>query len=104
MPEIRVIHMRNAPRDWRDNPRYAYIGRGSKWGNDYSHQLWSKAAHRVETREEAIAMFERHQLPGLLPDILELEGKILVCYCYPEACHGHVLVKALDESKKENTT
>ncbi len=104
MAEIRVIHVRNAPQGWRNSPRYEYIGRGSKWGNDYSHLHGSRARHRVETREDAIAMFERHQLPGLLPDIRELDEKILVCFCYPEACHGHVLIKALDKSKKETTT
>ncbi len=97
---VRVIHMRDAPADWRSSPRYKYIGRGSKWGNDYSHLHGSRAHHRVGTREDAIAMFEEHQLPGLLPDISDLEGKILVCFCYPEACHGNVLVRALNARKE----
>ncbi len=97
---VRVIHFKDAPPGWRTNPRYEYIGRGSKWGNDYSHLQSSRAHHRVGTREDAISMFEEHQLPGLLPDIGELDGKILVCFCYPKACHGNVLTRTLDESKE----
>jgi hypothetical protein len=26
----------------------------------------------------------------------ELRGKQLLCFCAPQACHGHVLVKALE--------
>lgn len=107
MPEsrkvVRVIHVRHAPAGWRSSPRYEYIGRGSKWGNDYSHLHGSRAHYRVGTREDAIALFKEHQLPGLLPHIGELDGKILVCFCYPEACHGSVLIKALDELKENET-
>ena len=34
-----------------------YIGRGSKWGNPYSHSAATSATHVVGTRKEAIAMY-----------------------------------------------
>lgn len=89
----RVIHIKDAPPGWRSNPDYVYIGRGSKWGNEYSHLSKSLAKYKVQTRDEACEMFEKNQLPKLLSDIHELQGKILVCYCHPQRCHGHPLAR-----------
>lgn len=43
-----------------------YIGRGSKWGNQYSHKEGTKALYKVATRAEAIQKYRltpvgRHQ-------------------------------------------
>ena len=35
-----------------------YIGRGSKWGNPYSHLESSKAQYKTKTRAEAINRYE----------------------------------------------
>lgn len=34
-----------------------YIGRGSKWGNPFSHRDNTKAQFKTETREESIAKY-----------------------------------------------
>lgn len=75
-----------------------YIGRGSKWGNTYSHikNATTLALYEADTREDAISYFERDLIekPKLIEAAQnELRGKILGCYCAPEACHGEVLVK-----------
>lgn len=36
-----------------------------------------------------------------LEDLLELEGQNLVCFCAPQACHGDVLVAAVQWARRE---
>lgn len=83
----------------RVSPFEVYIGRGSKWGNPFSH-IPGKGTFSVPTRERAIELYG-HYLHELLKDgevtleeLAELDGKVLGCYCKPQACHGDVLVKA----------
>lgn len=78
-----------------------YIGRGSIWGNDYSHLPETKASHKTETREESIEAF-KGQLWGLIRsgritiDMLKsLDGKRLGCFCKPKSCHGDIIVSAV---------
>jgi hypothetical protein len=77
-----------------------YIGRGSKWGNPYSHMQNTTAAWVVETREDAIRLYEEwlRTQPELVEAAKkELKGKILGCFCKPLACHGDVLLKIANE-------
>lgn len=85
----RAVHCKREPFD-------VYVGRPSPWGNPFSHKVGTRAQFRVETREEAIAMF-REWLRGQ-PELVErarreLRGKVLGCWCKPAACHGDVLVE-----------
>lgn len=82
-------------------PYDVYIGRGSKWGNPFSHMNGTKAQYKVDTREEAIAAYEEWIMnqPELLNSLHELEGKILCCFCKPKSCHGDVLIKLIEESR-----
>ena len=96
----RVLHVRDMPgyRDRRPTilPTAVYIGRfnrtyglaASMWGNPFT-------AGRHGTRDEVIAKY-RAWLSGqtkLLERLSELHGYDLVCWCAPELCHGHVLLK-----------
>jgi len=78
-----------------------YIGRGSKWGNPYTHikDKKTKAEFIVETREEAVEKYEEwiRQQPELLASLWELRGKRLGCFCKPASCHGDILVKLIEE-------
>lgn len=74
-----------------------YIGRAwaglpdSKWRNPYHEHQYGRA--------ECIRLYEQH-LRGdssLLSAIPELEGQALGCWCFPEACHGDVLVRVYKE-------
>lgn len=74
-----------------------YIGRGSKWGNPYSH-LYGKGIY-VKDRETAILKYKEYIMnrPGLLEDLHELKGKTLGCFCKPKACHGDILIQLIKE-------
>lgn len=83
-----------------------YIGRGSRWGNPYSHKEGTKAEFLVQTREDAIAAFRAH-LWGLIrtgrltvKELLELDGKVLGCFCKPQDCHGDVIAAAVEWAKR----
>ena len=69
-----------------------YIGRPSKWGNPFS-------IGKDGNREEVIVKYTRWILtqPSLLKDLPELKNKVLGCWCYPNNCHGHVLMKLAEE-------
>jgi hypothetical protein len=91
----RVVNVRHEQAD-------VYIGRGSRWGNPFSHRPSNvEGVTSVATREEAIARFrellwERIERKGeqLVDALAQLQGKALGCYCSPEPCHGDVLVRA----------
>lgn len=76
-------------------PDAIYIGRGSKWGNPFSHMKGTKARYFVESRDEAIEAYEEWLLNNveLLDQLDELIGKDLWCFCKPKRCHGDVLIK-----------
>jgi hypothetical protein len=79
-----------------------YIGRGSKWGNPFTH-LKSKtlASYVVETRDQAVDKYREYLYNNaeLMDSLDELRGKDLVCYCAPQRCHGDILLEvANDES------
>lgn len=85
-------------------PYDIYIGRGSLWGNPYTHlKTGTKAEHTVETREESIIMFEKYlrqrlvNEPDLKTELLKLSGKTLGCFCKPKSCHGDVIAKIVTE-------
>lgn len=80
-------------------PYDVYIGRGSKWGNPFTHLDSNIAEFRVDTREEAVEAY-RDWLMGqedLLEDLHELKGKVLCCFCKPASCHGDILAELADK-------
>ena len=86
----KVVNIANIPEDWESDPDYAYIGRGSKWGNPWIIGNL--------TRREVIERYESDLLAStLVDDLHELEGKFLVCHCSPLPCHGDILVKWLEK-------
>lgn len=90
-----------------DDPDIVYIGRGSRWGNPYSHKEGTKAVYKVATREEAVALYKRAlwfliKTGGCTKEeLIALDGKRLACYCAPQACHGDVIVAAIEWAKGE---
>lgn len=82
------------------DPDIVYIGRGSPFGNPFK-------MYNEEARPKVIELY-RHWLWEALQEgkitkemILDLDGKRLACYCAPKACHGDVLVKAINWIKGE---
>lgn len=70
-----------------------YVGRPSKWGNPFIAGVHG-------TREEVIAKYEtwiRNKPDLMIAARHELRGKVLGCWCAPEACHADVLVRIANE-------
>jgi hypothetical protein len=82
-----------------------FIGRGSKWGNPFTHikDKLTLATHIVETREEAIEKYREYILKNkeLMNSLDELDGKVLGCYCKPLSCHGDILLELISKKKTE---
>lgn len=98
-----VVHCKKHPYD-------VYIGRGSEWGNIYTHikDRKTKAQFVVNTREEAIDMYRQWLLlqPELLNKLPQLKGKRLGCYCVTKpifeirkkkVCHGEILLELISQ-------
>ena len=83
---VKVVHKRD-PHDF-------YIGRPSILGNPFSHRRNTLAQFCVETREQAIAEFEKYAWDRMQWDVkfrdtlLACDGKTVGCWCKPKACHG----------------
>lgn len=94
-PKVYNKHHKDAPAD------AVYIGRGSLWGNRYTHLKSSyPGTVQVDSREEAVRLFEeeiRSNPQNILDIINDLKGKNLVCFCAPLACHGDVLLKIANQ-------
>ncbi len=83
-------------------PYDVYIGRGSIFGNPFSHMDNTKAQYKVATREEAVERYREWIMtqPQILNKLPELKGKVLGCFCKPRACHGDVLVELIEIMEK----
>jgi hypothetical protein len=81
-----------------------YIGRGSIWGNPFSHKNDTKALFKVKSRKDALNCYKEWILNGegqfLLDHLNDIEGKILGCYCKPMNCHGDILVEIINNRNK----
>lgn len=86
-----------------------YIGRGSIWGNPYSHMPGTKALYKVNTRDEAIDLYRSYLWQRIREGtitkemLIALDSKRLGCYCAPKRCHGDVIIKAIEWAKGENS-
>ncbi len=83
MPKVYNKNQLNVP------PDAVYVGRPSKWGNQF-------IIGGDGTRKEVI---EKHRSAVLKDDELvrqikdELRGKDLVCHCVPKNCHAFTLME-----------
>jgi hypothetical protein len=64
--------------------RFQRVDRRSDWGNPF-------AIGKDGNRDQVIAKF--HALWGKRP-ATALKGRVLGCWCYPQACHAQVLAEA----------
>jgi len=85
--KTRVVHCK---RDHYD----VYIGRPSIWGNPFTVGISG-------TRPEILEKYEQHARTNaqIQEHLMELDGKVLGCWCRPERCHGDILVKLIEERK-----
>lgn len=92
MPKVYNRHHGDAP------PGAVYVGRGTMWGNPYSHIDYPNTI-LVETREEAVTQFENRVKDQNLEAVIKanLKGKDLICSCAPKPCHADVLLRIANE-------
>lgn len=87
MPRVYNKRDPNVPKD------AVYVGRPSRWGNQYK-------IPRDGNRAEVIAKYRGNMMrsPVLRRWVkAELCGKDLVCWCAPEPCHADVLLEVANE-------
>ena len=82
---------------WSEYPSHVYIGRNmtfyvpgtskSKWSNPFSVKKYG--------RDECLQLYKQYILntPELYNSLHELKDKQLGCWCYPEPCHGDILIE-----------
>lgn len=97
-----VIHLHDSAEDEWFRRDFVYIGRAYRAGRAWKPaSKWANPFHigAHGTREEVIAKYEAYVRadPELIAALPELRGKVLTCWCRPEACHGDVLVRLLEE-------
>ncbi len=85
--KTRVVHCKKEPFN-------VYVGRPSIWGNPFE-------IGKDGTRGEVIEKYREYLLgnPELLALLPTLRGKVLGCWCAPEACHGDVLAALADTTE-----
>src|ERR1700690_2591684 len=96
----KVVNLRYEPYD-------TYAGRGSIFGNDWTHISNKKtlAKYVVKTREESIEKYREYFLKRVAEDaefkaeVMKLKDKRLGCYCAPLACHCDIIKEWLDSQK-----
>lgn len=78
------------------------IGRGSDFGNPFVMDQGNRK--KDGSRDMVCDHYEKDYLPYkplIRSQLHKLRGKVLVCYCYPERCHGDSLLDALDKLIEE---
>ena len=69
-------------------PNTVYVGRPTKWGNP-----WRAGWGIIETSADAVIAYRAALDAGGFPDVTELRGKNLACWCpLNEPCHADVLL------------
>lgn len=71
------------------------IDRGTKYGNPFMLPADGD-------RDQVCDHYENHYLPykpSISSSIRNLKGKVLVCHCYPERCHGDCLCGLANEER-----
>ena len=80
---------------WAEQQGFAVrIDRSSKYGNPF-------VLDQDGDRDAVCDAFEDHYLPhkpSIEKDRMKLLGKVLVCHCYPERCHGNTLCDLVNGS------
>ena len=74
----------------------ARIDRGSVFGNPF-------VLDQDGSRDSVCNAYRDHYLPhkpSIIKALPSLAGKVLICHCYPERCHGESLISALQGQTK----
>jgi hypothetical protein len=91
-----VANMRNGGDEalisWaKENGHFQRIDRNSAWGNPYE---LGKDGDRDTVCESYMYYFKKKL--SLHQQLMDIKGKVLGCWCYPERCHGKYLIDLAD--------
>ena len=91
-----VANMRNGGDEalisWaKENGHFQRIDRNSAWGNPYE---LGKDGDRDTVCESYMYYFKKKL--SLHQQLMDIKGKVLGCWCYPERCHGNYLIDLAD--------
>lgn len=88
---------------WLEDDTHVYIGRSMGWVAGATKSEFANPYSVKEFgRDGCIAAYKTWLLeqPDLRVKLESLRGKVLGCWCHPEACHGDVIVELLDMTAK----
>ncbi len=96
LPSGKVVHCKKEPYN-------VYIGRPSKWGNPFKIGCDGTREEVIEKYEEWLigARSSWMERPSLEEAKKELKGKVLGCWCKPNACHGDILMRFINHDVRE---
>jgi len=87
---------RKRTKGWRMPENTVYVGRGSKWGNQYKVSKHLTVAETVSLYKKCIVSCVRRN-PGFW-NLSELKGKNLACWCpLDKECHADILLEIANE-------
>ena len=75
----------------KENGYFQRIDRNSQWGNPYE---LGKDGDRNTVCDSHIYYFKKKL--SLHQQLMDIKGKVLGCWCYPERCHGNYLKDLAD--------
>jgi hypothetical protein len=97
-------------KEWIDNENNIYIGRKgvvfidkNRFPKNSSNFANPYKIGKDGTREEVLFKYKNYILnklennKDLVSELLLLKGKNLGCWCYPEICHGNILLELIDK-------
>ena len=84
--------------EWaKGNGKFVRIDRRTKWGNPFV--IGKDGDRKTVVEEYDMWLMENSELRR---QIMELDGKVLGCWCYPEECHGEILCLELYRRKNKS--
>ncbi len=99
-------------KEWMQDNNNVYIGRGGVVFVDNERypkekSVWSNPFKigKDRNRDEVLDKYEKYirdllkKNSKLIEELLMLKGKNLGCWCVPNKCHGHILLKIINELK-----
>jgi Domain of unknown function (DUF4326) len=105
---VRKIKGRRADEDlirWaEESGRFVYIGDAVRHTRYRRSPWFNPAKGRKTDHDRAVNQYRNYILKrsDLLARLTELRGKVLGCWCYPEACHGSILIELGYSSSPSN--
>jgi hypothetical protein len=80
--------------------RFEYIGDKNRWHSYIERSIWYNPYHGLVNKLGRVKVVELYRdyiskQEELLSKLHVIKNKVLACWCYPELCHGNVLLDLL---------